>query len=282
VRAFELEWLGGAAERHFRKVRPGIDELPWGTLDPGAYPPVLVDRARLSWTEGAWREYCTAAAFAEVQHALLACAAPVDLVGMAGDFVADEMLHVELNARMAMELGGGAPLLADFDRLTPPIAPDLPAIARAAEAVVRTSCVGEALSVPLLAATRKAATHPLTHAVLDRIVRDESRHARLGWLFLEWAGDRLDAAERERLASVALAALRDESSTWRGLTSRVQDGVTSEGFLLAHVHDLGWMVSDAYVAEAERAVRLDVIAPLARFGIEIPPPDVDALFGEAA
>jgi hypothetical protein len=118
--------------------------------------------------------------------------------------------------------------------------------------------------------------------VLDRIVRDESRHARLGWLFLEWAGDRLDAAERERLASVALAALRDESSTWRGLTSRVQDGVTSEGFLLAHVHDLGWMVSDAYVAEAERAVRLDVIAPLARFGIEIPPPDVDALFGEAA
>src|SRR5690606_1682875 len=103
---FDLEWLGGVSERHFRKVRPGVDELPWGTLDAARYPAELVDRARVSWTEAAFNEYCTAAAFGEMLSALLSAKAPVDLIGMASDFVADEILHVELTSRIAMELGG--------------------------------------------------------------------------------------------------------------------------------------------------------------------------------
>jgi hypothetical protein len=31
---FELEWMGGAAEHHFRKARPGIDDLVRDILDP--------------------------------------------------------------------------------------------------------------------------------------------------------------------------------------------------------------------------------------------------------
>jgi len=102
----KLSWLGGATERHFRKLRPGIEELPWGTLRPEQYPPLLLERARSAWTEAAYNESCTALAFADLQRALLQAQVPIDLIGMASDFVVDEILHIELTSRIAMELGG--------------------------------------------------------------------------------------------------------------------------------------------------------------------------------
>ena len=85
---FELDWLGGYAERHFRRSRGDTDALPWGTLEPSRFAPDLVAAARESWTEGAINEYCTAAAFADIIKALLEVRAPIDLVAMAGAFIA--------------------------------------------------------------------------------------------------------------------------------------------------------------------------------------------------
>ena len=276
-RPFDLEWLEGPAEAYFRRLRPGVDDLPWGTLDPRDYPEELVDRARVSWTEGAYNEYCSAAAFAALLAALLEAGAPVDLVGMAGEFVADEMLHTELNARVAMELGGGAPYLVDFERLAPRPGAGLGPLQRAAELAVRVSCVGEAFSLPMLVGSMRAAAHPLTRAVLQRIARDEVPHARVGWLFLDWAGPLLDDAERARLAGVALDALRDQEPYWKQVRSRAVGGVTSEGFQLRHVRQLGWMEAGEYAAEARRAVREEIVAPLARAGIELPSAEVSSL-----
>lgn len=266
---FDLEWLGGVTERHFRKVRPGVDEMPWGTLDPKRYPTSLVDRARISWTEAAYNEYCTAAAFAAVLEALLQAKAPIDLVGMASDFVADEVLHVELTSRIAMELGGGAPYVIDFEHLRRRPAADLSARQRANELVVHVCCVGEAFSLPMLASAYSSATHPLTRAVLQRIVADEAPHGRLGWAYLEWAEDDLDAAERARLADVALETISDLAPLWQRLQSRVVDGITTEGYLLEHVRELGWTESSAYAVRARKAIAEEVAAPLARFGIEL-------------
>jgi hypothetical protein len=270
-RPFELGWLGGAAERRVRKRRPGVDDLPWGTLRAKDYPDALVERARVAWTESAYNEYCTAAAFAAMQGALLAADAPVDLVGMIGDFVADEMVHVELNARMAMELGGGAPFDVDFDDLVRRPRQELSPLQRASELVVRTCCVGEAMSVPLLAATMRAAAHPLTHGVLARIVRDEAPHARAGWLFLEWAAGDLDAGERARLATTAMDALGDYAAYFR------PDPPDRERFGVSDVRALGWLEAPAYAEVARRAVRDDVVLPLARAGIVLDPRDVEAL-----
>jgi hypothetical protein len=264
---FELGWLGGPAERHFRRRRGNADELPWGTLSPRDFPPVLVERARVAWTSGAFSEYCTAAAFAEILAALLAVRAPVDLIGMAGDFVADEMLHVELNARMAMELGGAAPRHADFDDLVALPDASLGALQRASELVVRTCCVGEALSVPMLAATKDAAVHPLTRAVLARIVRDEAHHARFGWLYLEWAAARFDDAERARLARVAKDALAEHLDVFPRREA-TRDPAT-EAFAAKDVNALGWMNAGAYAERAQRAMHEDIAAPLAGFGILI-------------
>lgn len=277
IEPFDLEWLGGVTERHFRKVRPGVDEMPWGTLDASRYPALLVDRARISWTEAAYNEYCTAAAFAALLEALLQAKAPVDLVGMASDFVADEVLHVELTSRIAMELGGGAPYEVDFERLRRTPDSSLTPLQRASELVVHVCCVGEAFSLPMLASAYSSATHPLTRAVLERIVADEAPHGRLGWAYLEWASDRLDAAERARLAGVALETIADLSPLWQRLSSRVTDGVTTEGFLLEHVRELGWTESSAYGARARRAVAEDVARPLARFGIDLPSDRLDGL-----
>jgi hypothetical protein len=168
---FELELFGGAAERRYRRDNPGVDELPWESLDARDYPPELVAAARASWTQGAFSEYTTAAAFSELLRALLEARAPIDLVGMAGRFVADEVVHTELNARMAMQLGGAVVYEVDFGALTPRVE-SRDARMRAAELAVRYCCVGESLSVPLLVGTCRAAAHPLTRAVLERIVRD--------------------------------------------------------------------------------------------------------------
>lgn len=281
IEPFELSWLGGPTERHFRKLRPGVEGMPWGTLRPSDFPPTLVDRARISWTEAAYNEYCTAAAFADLLKALLEARAPVDLIGMASDFVADEIHHVELTARLAMELGGGAPYRIDFSHLTQMPAPELDAFQRANELAVRICSVAEAFSVPMLAGCLKSATHPLVSAVLERIVQDEAPHGTLGHHYLSWAAERMDDSERARLSGVAIDALRSLAPLWQRLRSRVVDGVTSEGYLLSHVHQLGWMESSAYAERARRAVRDDVVAPLSRFGIELAAAEIDALLTPA-
>ena len=143
---FELEWMGGAAEHHFRRARPHTDELPWGTVDPSQYEPDAVERARGSWTEVAINEYRAIASFSEVLRALVDVTAPLDLLGMTSDFLADECAHVELASRMAMELGGAAPRVVDFERFTAPLRRGLTSLQRANELVLRVSCISEAFS----------------------------------------------------------------------------------------------------------------------------------------
>lgn len=256
---FELGWLGGAAEGHFRRKRPEALDMPWGTLDPRAYPSDLVDAARMAWTQGAFSEYATGAALSVLMAALLRARAPVDLVGMAGDFVCDEMLHAELNARMAMELGGGAPCVADLDAMVPGVDAKDPLLS-ATELAVRLCCVSEAVSSPLLAATAAAATHPLVRAVLMQIAKDEPPHALLGWLVLEWASPRLDDRARRHLARAATAQLTELCADFPPSPPHPSpDAVT----------DLGWLPVERYLPLAEEVIDRDVVARLADYGIEV-------------
>jgi hypothetical protein len=213
----ELEWLGGAAQRRFRRRRPEIDDLPWGELARRDRDPAVVDRARIAWTRNVIGEYAGAACFAATSQALLAARAPIDLVAMASDFVVDELAHVELAARIAMGLGGAAPVEVDLAALVPALDPGLTPRQRASELVVRVSCVTETYNVASLFVGRAPARNPLLRAAHDLLLRDEAQHARMGWLYLDWIGDALDAPERARLAAAAddqmatiLAAAPDE------------------------------------------------------------------------
>jgi hypothetical protein len=259
---FELELLGGAWERRYRSARPEVEAMPWATLDPRDFADEVLAAARTSWTSAAFQEHRTAAACASTLRALVEARAPLDLVAAFARFPLDEIVHVELCARMAMALGGGAELhyaesaiCADGDRALPPLL-------RAAELVARNFCVGEALSIPLLHGAWLRATHPLAHAVLGCIVRDEAAHGVVGWSFLDWALPQLDAEGVGFVRRTAEAAIAEIRLLWDDLARRPQ-AAASAG------HALGWMGSDTYLELAGRSLRTRVVKPFAARGIDV-------------
>lgn len=261
---FEIEWMGGAAEHHFRKARPTVEELPWGTLEPGKYAPAAVDYARGAWTEVAINEYRAVASFTEVLRALVDVKAPLDLLGMTSDFLADECSHVEMASRLAMELGGAAPRSVDLDRFAPRPR-GLTAFQRANELVLRVSCIAEAFSGGTATVSHASTTHPLARAVYEAILRDEARHRRLGGLYFEWALARIDEAELRRLGQVLLTALRTLAAFWRPSAAR-----TRAGDVPAHdLQALGWLGPLRFAPVAKEVVVRDILDPLATIGIGV-------------
>ena len=171
---FELEMLGGGWERRYRKLRPEVEAMPWGTLDVSRVPAEQCLAARKSWTGAAYQEHRTGAACALTLQALIEARAPLDLIAVASRFPLDEMVHVELCARMAMEFGGGTEIIHDPKAMVVGCDASLSPLLQAADLVVRFFCVGEAISIPLLRATWHGAKHPLPKAVLGRIVKDDT------------------------------------------------------------------------------------------------------------
>jgi hypothetical protein len=245
-----------------------IDALPWGSIPVDRYPPEMVTMARYGWTENAFNEYTTAAAMGALVTELLKVRAPIEMVGLASQFAAEEIIHVELCARVAMELGGGGDFEVDPDTFVPALSKKLTPMQRASELMVILCCVGEAISFPLLGGSLRAAALPLTKAVLEKIVQDEAHHGRLGYLFLDWAESALDDKERKRLGRVAERAIATYLPLWRGRIPD-RDGKTAEGFAVEHVHELGWMAISEYTAVAESALRESIVEPLAERGIPV-------------
>lgn len=260
---FELSLFGEGVERRYRKMRPEVEKMPWGTFDASRLSPSVRDRARIAWTGAAFQEHRTGLACAMAMRVMIEARVPVDLIALSTRFPLDEMVHVECAARMAMELGGAADLRHDPDDMIVEAPPGLPPLTRAADMIVRFFCVGEALSIPLLRGTWKAAVHPLPKAILGRIVKDEAAHGQFGFTFLDWAVSRMDAkaiAATGRAADRGIAAVKE---TWaKGRAHRPKDLDTSGD-------TLGWMQSDAYYAAAERAMDEKVRAPLRERGIPV-------------
>ena len=261
---FELEMLGGTVERRYRKSRPEVEAMPWGTLDASRIPEDALVAARKAWTGAAFQEHRTGVACTATLRALFECRAPLDLIAMAARFPTDELVHVELCARMAMELGGGTEIRHDPDDLVAEANSELSPLVRAAELVVRFFCVGEALSIPLLRGTWRAARHPLPRAVLGRIVRDEAAHGVFGFTFLDWAGPLLGDEDRRHLGRTADQTIRSVQRQWE----RMRKG--RSGAYDQSVGDaLAWMQSDAYLALAARSMESRVRRPLLRRGIPL-------------
>jgi hypothetical protein len=261
VTLFELSAVGGPWARRLQHRRKGLDRLPWHEAAAGASPEAQ-RAARVVWTQSAFSEIASAAAFAEIASALLAAGAPIDLVAAAGDFVADEILHAELSARVAMALGGAVALDVDLGRLVRPAGGASPLL-RAAELVVRTSCVGEALTVPVLKAAKASAGSPLVAAVIGRIVRDEASHAQLGPWFLDWAAPALSDGDRAHLGRAAGAAIRAFAPLLSGSCSAAPA--------------LGVLACGTFDPVFAAALRRHVVRPLAARGIAIPEEDLAAV-----
>jgi hypothetical protein len=259
---FELEMLGDAVERRYRQARPEVEEMPWGTLDLKGIPEHAIIAARRSWTSATFQEYRTAAACCATQKALLEARAPIDLMAAFARFPLDELVHVELCARLAGELGGGTELIFEPEHLAYEPPRTLSALVRAAELVVRNFCVGEALSIPMLHGTWKQATLPLPRAILSRIVRDEAAHGIFGFTFLDWAQPMLGEEDLAYLSRCAQESIGEIHRLWDDVRARPR---ASQG----HANALGWMETDHYLALAARSLESKVVAPLKARGFSV-------------
>ena len=270
---FTLEWLGGPAEFHFRKARPEGD-FDWASLDPSRYPPSLVEVAREVWMGIVLAEYAAISAFADVVGALTQARAPLDLIGMTGDFLADEVRHVELASRVVMQLGGAPARSFDTTQLTLRTPTARNAAERANELALRIGCVAEVFASATAVPIMRETTHPLLRSVYESILRDEARHRRFGSLYFEWAADRLSDAERTRLGAVTLDALRVYAPLWRHAQNLSDTRAEWQGF---DVHELGWMEPSRYVPLARKVVRDEILSPLRDIGIVLPEPELEEL-----
>jgi hypothetical protein len=273
---FELELFGDGIEKRYRRLRPEVEGMPWGTLDTGSYPEPVVVAARRAWTGAAFQEHRTGAACALTLRALIEARAPVDLIGVACRFPLDEMVHVELCSRLAMELGGGSEIRYESRELIYEPSRELSPLLIASELVVHNFCVGEALSIPLLRGSAKAAEQPLTRAVLMRIVRDEALHGSFGWSYLDWASERLSRNDLQALSLLAARSIRGILRNWDQLRLEL-----AEGGGAPKAHALGWMQTRDYLLLAARSLEQKVLAPLARYGIDPRPHLSGALEGLA-
>lgn len=257
---FELSMLGGAVESRYRKMRPDVERLPWGTLP--ALPPRVREAASRSWTIGALLEHRAAAAAAATVRELVLARAPLDLVCTATRFPLDELVHAEISARMAMELGAAADLRYQPAELVPDPPASLSSIERAALLVVQWFCVAESFSLPLVKAQRDAATHPLARGVFELIVRDDSRHARFGWDFLDWALDERPALRAEESIARLSAIATDSAALCVVDLDPLAGPMGDEG-----LEALGLIDAGSYARCARRSLHRRVIAPLRARGI---------------
>jgi len=257
--------VGGTAERRYRQARPEVEAMPWGTLSVAGCSERGVLAARRAWTNAAFQEFRTGAACAATLRALIEARAPLDLTALAARFPLDELVHVELCARVATELGGAAELAYDPNSIIDDPPPGADALMRAAHLVLAYFCVGEALSIPLLHGTAKAASQPLLQAVLRRIVRDEADHGTFGWAFFDWAGPLLDHEDRVLLGQTADRFIGGIGRTWEALAQQEQVAESE-------AHALGWLGTGPYLALARRTLRQQVMAPLRGRGIPVSEP----------
>jgi hypothetical protein len=267
---FELELFGEGIERRYRRLRPEVEAMPWGTLHTEGYPEQVVIAARSAWTGAAFQEHRTGAACALTLKALIEARAPLDLIAIACRFPLDEMVHVELCSRLAMELGGGSEIRHDARRLVYEPSRELSPLRAASELVVHNFCVGEALSIPMLRGAARAASQPLTRAVLSRIVRDEALHGSFGWWYLDWAKDHLTREDLGQLSHLAARSIRGILANWAYLRREVLQGAAER----PKAHALGWMQTRDYLKLAAISFEKKVLAPLLRYGID-PRPYLD-------
>ena len=268
-----LEWLGGPAAFHFRKARPELD-FDWESLSQRDYPPAFIDAARGVWMGIVIAEYAAIAAFAEVVGALTQARAPLDLIGMTGDFLADEVRHVELASRVVMQLGGAPARSLDTSRLVPHTPTAHSPFERANELALRIGCIAEVFAGATATPIMRETTHPLLRAVYESILRDEARHRRFGTLYFEWAADRLSPGERNRLGAVTLDALRTYAPIWRRAETIADEQPSWVG---RKPQELGWIEPSRYAELSRRVVREEIVLPLRELGLAVPHDELEAL-----
>jgi hypothetical protein len=192
--------LGTHARRFYdRELPPQLQTQAFARFDKRRF-----SREQLTWALHAWRhraldEYRSLVGLAQYLDELGALGTAFDAVSTAVRVVRDEARHVELCRRMVRALGGtdripGTPTWVRSN-------PKKPLLERVLSTTLGSLCIGETLSVALLAATRDVTKEPLAKATLTVLTADESVHSQLGWTLLPLLWPQAPKALRRQLAA---------------------------------------------------------------------------------
>lgn len=137
-----------------------------------------------AWLEDGRQEHASIAAFSRFAMLAMAVGAPPEIVAGAQRDALDEVRHARgcfaFAARYSsVTRGPGALSLEGALRTLD--------LASLAALTVHEGCVGETLGVVVATEQHARATDPVVRAFLDRLVRDEQRHAEHAWAFVRWA-----------------------------------------------------------------------------------------------
>ena len=259
---FELELLGGGFERRYRRSAAGsrgaclghAGRLRFRRGASGGRAPRL-DRRRVPGAPHRRRVRVDAARARRG-------ARPLDLIALASRFPLDEIVHVELCARMAMELGGGTEILPRPGDLVLDAAIDrCDRLLRAADLVAALLLRRRGALDPAAARDLEGRAAPAAArgARAHRQGRGRARRVRLALSRLGGAGATAD--DREHLRVAAEETIDQVRLLWDDLRKRPQAP--------AAIHALGWMQTDAYLELAAASLENEVIAPLRARGIMV-------------
>ena len=176
---------------------------PGDVGDVTTLPVYLTEMARL--------EAASVFAFRRLRRELIAHRAPLRLVRAAGRAARDEVRHARMTSALARRCGGvvRAPVI----RSEP---------ARTWEAVLTENavegCVRETFGALLGTWQARAAADPYIRAAMERIARDETRHAALAHAVDAWGKTRLDRAARKRVDEARKAAEAELADSTDDLT----------------------------------------------------------------
>jgi hypothetical protein len=186
----------------------------WATETPPIDITDALTKRRLAaaWLDDALQEHASVAAFSRFAMQLLGVGAPPSLVQGALRASIDEIAHAKACFALARRYGAeqhGPSALVVHDAVAEL---DLAALVALN---VEEGCIGETLGVVLAAEQLARATDPHVRSVLERIVRDETRHAELAWRFVAWA-----IGEDARMREVALSAAARAIASARAIAIR--------------------------------------------------------------
>jgi len=170
----------------FAKTHAGfsdMDDIAWADLDAGRYDERTRERGRRSFILRALDEQRSLLAFSELLGELCEAGAPIDVIGSLTRVVRDEARHVDYCDRVVKSLGGWDPKAPQprWVRSNK----KLPLKRRILTTVLGSLCVGETISVHMIAGVREHTTDPVVAEVMTALLRDESFHSRFGWWWLE-------------------------------------------------------------------------------------------------
>jgi len=166
-------------------------------------------RIQQYWFNQAIAEYTSSARTVELCHWMQRSAFSPDLIRDAIRISDDEMVHAQMCYDIAIELGCHHALPLDTMKLS--LTKEFESLTKSLLlVVVQSYCFGETVAVPLFSAMRQSSSDAQVLKVFDRVLEDEPRHAKFGWLTLAWCYENIDEVKTwlPQVVPIALSRMR--------------------------------------------------------------------------